>query len=75
MQENVPFHQSPTQVMSEEEEKETVKTEVSRLVERKAAHQNKNLSEELKQGLQVPALSLPLTKLGEERLASPSHRM
>ena len=33
------------------EEKETGKTEARRLMERKAAQQNKNTSEELKQGL------------------------
>ena len=32
-------------------EKETRKTEARRLMERKAAQQNKNTSEELKQGL------------------------
>ena len=43
------------QARSEEEEKkrgrETGKTEARRLIERKAAQQNKNTSEELKQGL------------------------
>ena len=40
-------------------------------MERKAAQQNKNLSEEIKQGL--PA-QLRLTKQGEECLTLPSHR-
>ena len=59
MQESVSMHKSPTQLMhsrmnqarSEEEEKhevETVKTEARRLMERKAAQRNKNLSEEPK---------------------------
>ena len=62
MQESVSMHKSPTplrhsrmnQARSEEEEnrgKETGKTEARRLMERKAAQQNKNTSEELKQGL------------------------
>ena len=63
MQESVSdsMHKSPTpvrhsrmnQAMSEEEEKERKrdKTEARRLMERKAAQQNKNTFEELKQGL------------------------
>ena len=63
MQESVSMHKSPTpvrhsrmnQARSEEEEKErgreTGKTEARRLMERKAAQQNKTTSEELKQGL------------------------
>ena len=63
MQENVSMHKSPTpvrdshmnQASSKEEkkreERETGKTEVRWPMERKAAQQNKNLSEELKQGL------------------------
>ena len=61
MQESVSMHKSPTpvrhsrmnQARSEEEEKErkTGKTEARRLMERKAAQQNKNTSEELKQRL------------------------
>ena len=65
MQESVSMHKSPApvrhsrmnQARSEEEEKDrkrgrkTGKTEVRRLMERKAAQQNKNTSEELKQGL------------------------
>ena len=39
------------QARSKEEEKETGKTEARRLMERKSAQQNKNTSEELKQGL------------------------
>ena len=39
------------QARSEEEEKETGKTEDGKLMERKAAQQNKNLFEKLKQGL------------------------
>ena len=52
--------------------RETGKTEARRLMERKAAQQNKNTSEELKQGL--PA-QRRLTKQGKERLSYPSHRM
>ena len=57
MQESVSMHKSPTpvrhsrmnQARSEEEEKErTGKTEARRLMERKAAQQNKNLFEQLK---------------------------
>ena len=62
MQESVSMHKSPTplrhslmnQARSEEEEKrgrETGKTEARRLMERNAAQQNKNTSEERKQGL------------------------
>ena len=77
MQESVSMHKGPSelrhfrmsQARSEEEEKETRKTEATK---RKAAQQNKNLSEELNRGL--PA-QLRLTKLEEERLTSPSHRM
>ena len=48
----IPFgHPRMNQVRSDEEEKETVKTDSRRLTERKAAQQNKKLSEELKQGL------------------------
>ena len=47
--------------------RETGKTEARRLMERKAAQQNKNTSEELKQGLQGTDR---LTKQGEERLTS-----
>ena len=61
MQESVSMDKSPTpvghsrinQARSEEKEKkrgETAKTEARRLMERKAAQQNKNTSEELKQG-------------------------
>ena len=65
------------QATSEEEEKETGKREARRLMERKAAQQHKNLSEELKQD--QPAKRrltklkdyyynfIWLTKLGEER--------
>ena len=57
MQESVSMHKSPNpfrhsrmnQARSEEEEKE--RQERQRLMERKAAQQNKNTSEELKQGL------------------------
>ena len=42
--------------------RETGKTEARRLMERKAAQQNKNTSEELKQGL--PRHRLRLTKMG-----------
>ena len=48
---------SMNQAKSEEEEKreeETGKTEARRLMERKVAQQNKNTSEELKQGLRLP---------------------
>ena len=45
--------------------RETEKADVRRLVERKAAQQNKNLSKELKQGL--PTAHLRLTNQGEER--------
>ena len=56
MQESVSMHKIPTsvrysrmnQAKTKEEEKET---EARRLMERKAAQQNKNTSEELKQGL------------------------
>ena len=41
-------------------------------MERNAAQQNKNLYEELKQGLLA---ELRLTMLGAEHLPSPSHRM
>ena len=69
MQESVSMHKSPTpvrhsrmnQARSEEQEKrgrETGKTEAKRLVERKAAQQNKNTSEELKQCLPALAGSL-----------------
>ena len=59
MQESVSMHKSHTpvkhsrmnQVRSEEEEKGGRETEARRLMERKTARQNKNLSEELKQGL------------------------
>ena len=59
MQESVSMHKSPTpvrhsrmnQARSEEEEKKSGKTEARRLMERKAAQQNKNIFEELKQGL------------------------
>ena len=61
MQESVSMHKSPTQLrhsrmnqaLSEEEEKERKgdRTEARRLMEREAAQQNKNTSEELKQGL------------------------
>ena len=62
MQESVSMHKSPTpvrhsrmnQARLEEKEKrgrETGKTEARRLMERKAAQQNKNTSEKLKQGL------------------------
>ena len=62
MQESVSMHKSPTPIRhsrinharSEEDEKrgrETGKTEAWRLMERKAAQQNKNTSEELKQDL------------------------
>ena len=59
MQESVSMHNSPTplrhsrmnQARLEEEEKETGKTEARRLMERKAAQQNKNLFEERKQDL------------------------
>ena len=46
-------HSRMNQARSEEEEKEreTGKTEARRLMERKAAQQNKNLSNELKQRL------------------------
>ena len=47
-------HSRMNQARSEEEEKrgrETGKTEARRLMERKAAQQNKNTSEELKLGL------------------------
>ena len=54
--------------------KDIGKTEGRRLMERVAAQQNRNLSEELKQGLPTYA-QLRLTKQGEERLTSPSHRM
>ena len=57
------MHSRMKQARSEEEEKKrgrkTGKTEARRLMERKAAKQNKNLSEELKQCL--PA-QLRLTK-------------
>ena len=66
MQESVSMHKSPTpvrhsrmnQANSEEEEKKrgrgSGKTEARRLMERKAAQQNKNLSEEIKQVLPTP---------------------
>ena len=63
MQESVSLHKSHTlvrhsrmnQARSEEEEKERQeRQEARRLIERKAAQQNKNLSEELKQGLPRP---------------------
>ena len=48
--------------------RETVKTEARRLTARKAAQQNKNTSEELKQGLSTPSkrrkAKLPLATLG-----------
>ena len=53
--------------------RETGKTEARRLMERKAAQQNKNTSEEQKQGL--PRHRLRLTKQGEKRWTIPSHRM
>ena len=82
MQESVSMRKSPTPVRNsrmnqarpEEEEKETGKTEARRLMERKADQQNKNTSEELKQGLPKKA-QLRLTKQGEERWTSPGHRM
>ena len=60
MQESVSMHKNPTPVRQspmnqarseEEKKKETGKTEARRLIEGKAAQQNKSLSEELKQGL------------------------
>ena len=60
MQESVSMHKSPTQLRqssmnqarSEEEEKERKRDRKDRrLMERKATQQNKNISEELKQGL------------------------
>ena len=64
-EESVSVHKSPiplrhsrmNQARSEEEEKETEKKEASWLMERKAAQQNKNLSEELKQGLPMHSSS------------------
>ena len=66
MQESVSMHKSPTpaQAVAYESSKvggrgrETGKTEARRLMEKKAAQQNKNTSEELKQGL--PTYILPL---------------
>ena len=56
MQESVAMHKSPTPVRysrmnQARSEKETGKTVARRLMERKAAQQSKNTSEELKQGL------------------------
>ena len=66
------------QARSEEEEKERKrkkrdrKTEARRLMERKAAQQNKNISEELKQGLPGTA---KVNKAGGGTPNFPSHRM
>ena len=59
MQESVSMFKSHTPVKQGRRKKkrrgrETGKTEARRLMERKAAQQNKNLSEELKQGLSMP---------------------
>ena len=54
---------------------ETGKTEARRLMERKATQQNKNLSDELKNGLLNHNSQLKLTKLEKERLSSSSRRM
>ena len=59
MQESVSMHKSPApvrhsrmnQAKSEEEEERQERHEARRLMEGKAAQQNKNLYEELKQGL------------------------
>ena len=57
MQESVPMHKSPTPVKYLKEEgrrkrkRETGKAKARKLMERKAAQQNKNTSEELKHGL------------------------
>ena len=82
MQESVFVHKSPTpfkhlrmnQAKSEEEEKERKRNRKDKGQEGdgKAAQQNKNLPEEWKEGL--PG-QLRLTKLGEEILTSPRHRM
>ena len=57
---------------SKVERKETRKTEARRLVGRKAAQQNKNLFEELKQGLPGTA---QVNKAGEGKPNFPSNRM
>ena len=77
MQESVSMHKSPTLFhafahestkVEGKSKREIVKTEARRLMERKAAQQNKNLSEELKQCL--PAQP-NLTEREEKRLMSP----
>ena len=63
--------------MSNEEEKERKRDRKESVykadMERKATQQNKNLSDELNQAL--PKAQLKLSKLREERLTSPIHRI
>ena len=76
MQESVSMHKNPTPVrhsrMNQAKSEKKGKTEARRLMERKAAQQNKNFSEELEPVLHAEQR---LTKLGEERIISPSHNM